>query len=297
MPTFGKCADDYIASNEAAWGNAKHRYQVRLALTHYAASLRSLPVDQVTTERVLATLRPIWKTKTETAKRLRQRIEAVLDFAKAHEHRSGENPARWKAHLDAILPSPERLVRVEHLPALDYHLVPEFMARLRATDGVAPRALEFTILTAARVGEVRGAVWPEINLADRLWIVPPQRMKANKEHTVPLSDRAVIILHEMEALRRSEFVFPGFWNNRPLGDVTVRQVLRKLGVSDACTHGFRSSFRDWAGDETSAAHDVIEAALAHTIKNKAEAAYRRGTASAEASSSDASVVRLLRACI
>jgi integrase len=278
VPTFGKCADDYIASNEAAWGNAKHRYQVGLALTRYAASLRSLPVDQITTERVLATLQPIWKTKVETAKRLRQRIEAVLDFAKAHGHRSGENPARWRTHLDAILPSPERLVHVEHLAAMDYSDIPAFMARLRAVEGVAARCFEFVVLTVARVGEVRGAMWSEIDVSNALWTIPAERMKAGREHRVPLSDRAVAILHEMEAFQVSTYVFPGFWNNRPLGDVTVRQVLRNLGVSDATTHGFRSSFRDWAGDETSAAHDVIEAALAHTLKNKTEAAYRRKTA-------------------
>jgi integrase len=273
VPTFGACADDYIASNEAAWSSAKHRYQVRLALTRYAASLRSLPVDQITTDHVLATLQPIWKTKVETAKRLRQRIEAVLDFAKAHGHRSGENPATWRSHLAAILPSPERLARVEHLAAMDYGDVPAFMARLRAVEGVAARCLEFVVLTVSRVGEARGARWPEIH--GDTWVVPPERMKAGKEHRVPLSDRAMAIVHEMEAFRVSEYVFPGFWNNRPLGDVTVRQVLRNLGIADATTHGFRSSFRDWAGDETSAAHETIEACLAHKIKNKTEAAYRR----------------------
>ena len=153
--------------------------------------------------------------------------------------------------------------------------VPAFMAKLRGVDGIAARALEFVILTVARVGEVRGAVWAEINLADNLWTVPPGRMKAGKEHRVPLSDRAMTIIREMEKLRASEFVFPGFRDNRPLGDVTVRAVLHKLGVTDAVIHGFRSTFADWAGDETSAAHETIEAALAHTIKNKTEAAYRR----------------------
>jgi integrase len=257
-PSFGDCADAYIADNEAAWGNAKHRYQVRLALETYAAPLRSLPVGQVSTEHVLATLQPLWKSKTETAKRLRQRIEAVLDYAKARHYRDAENVARWKNHLAMILPSPDRLVRVEHLPAMSHSAIPAFMGRLRAEDGVAARCLEFVILTVARVGEARGARWSEIDMDSKTWIVPAERMKAGEEHRVPLSDRAVSILCEMEKLRTSDFVFGGFRDNRPLGDVTLRRVLHKLGVGDATTHGFRSSFRDWAGDETSAAHDVIE---------------------------------------
>jgi integrase len=278
VPNFGKCADVYIASNEAAWRSSKHAYQVKLQLTRYAAPLRSLPVDQITTEQVLSTLQPLWKAKVETAKRTRQRIEAVIDAARARGHRSGENPARWRGHLDKILPSPERLARVEHHPAMPYTEVPVFMAKLRATEGIAARALEVTILTAARVGEVRGATWSEIDMDNRVWVIPPGRMKAGKEHRVPLSDRAMTILREMEKLRLSDFVFHGFRDNRPLSDVTVRAVLHGLGVTDAVTHGFRSSFRDWAGDETHAAHDVIEAALAHAIRNKAEAAYRRGSA-------------------
>jgi integrase len=277
-PTFGEVADAYMADNEAAWHNAKHRYQVRLALEHYAAPLRPLPVDQITVERVLAVLTPLWKSKTETAKRLRQRIEAVIDAARARGHRSGENPARWRGHLDKILPSPGRLVRVEHHPALPYADVPAFMERLRAVEGVAARCLEFTILCAARVGEVRGATWTEIDMDDALWIIPADRMKADREHRVPLTDRAMTILDEMQKLRHSDYIFGGFRGNRPLGDVTVRAVLHKLAGPDVSTHGFRSSFRDWAGDETSAPHEVIEASLARTIRNKTEAAYRRGTA-------------------
>jgi integrase len=259
-------------------GHAKHRFQVELQLTRYAAPLRSLPIDRITTENVLKALQLIWKTKTETAKRTRQRIEAVIDYAKARGHYSGENVARWKGHLAMILPSPERLVRVEHHPAMPYTDVPAFMARLRAVDGVAARALEFTILCAARVGEVRGAVWSEIDMENRLWTIPAARMKAGNQHSVPLADRAMVILREMEKLRVSDYVFGGFRDNKPLGDVTIRGVLRALGVNDATTHGFRSSFRDFCGDETSAPHDVIEAALAHAIRNKTEAAYRRGSA-------------------
>jgi integrase len=182
VPTFAEMATAYVAGNEAAWSNAKHRYQVELQLTRYAAPLRSVPVDQITTEQVLKTLQPIWRTKTETAKRTRQRIEAVIDYAKARGHCSGPNPAQWRSHLATILPSPERLARVEHHLAMDYHDVPAFMARLRGTEGVAARALEFTVLTAARVGEVRGATWGEISVSDRTWVIPAARMKAGVEH-------------------------------------------------------------------------------------------------------------------
>ena len=278
VPTFGECADAYIASNEAAWGNAKHRYQVRLALTRYAAALRPLLVNQIGTEQVLAVLTPLWKSKTETAKRLRQRVEAVLDYAKAHQYLEAENPARWRGHLDKILPAPDRLARVVHMAAMPYGDVPAFMAKLRGVDGIAARALEFVILTVARVGEVRGAVWGEINLADKLWTIPSGRMKAGKEHRVPLSDRAMTIIREMEKLRASEFVFPGFRDNRPLGDVTVRAVLHKLGVTDAVIHGFRSTFADWAGDETARrARNHRGGISAQHQEQRREAAYRRNS--------------------
>ena len=275
VPTFGDCADQFIAAKEPSWRSRKHKYQTRLVLETYAASLRSLPVDQVTTENVLKVLQPLWAEKTETAKRVRQKIEAVLDFARAHGHRSAENCARWRGHLDKILPSPEKLARVKHRPALAFEQMPEFMAKLRTMDGPAARCLEFVVLCAARSGEARGARWCEIDMANKIWVVPPERMKAAKQHVVPLSGRCMAILREMAKLRVSDFVFPGFWRDRSLNDATLRAVLRKLGVTDATVHGNRSSFADWAGDETSAAHETIEAALAHTIKNKTEAAYRR----------------------
>ena len=278
VPSFAQCAAQFMAAKEPGWRGRKHKYQVRLALETYAAPLRSLPVDQINTEHVLAVLRPLWKSKTETAKRLRQKIEAVLDAARAHGHRTAENPARWKGHLDKLLPEPGRLAPVIHRAAMAYNDVPAFMARLRAIDGVAARCLEFAVLCAARSGEARGATWGEVDFQNAVWVVPASRMKVGKEHMVPLGDRAVTILREMEKGRTSSYVFPGFRQDRALNDATMRAVLRRLGVTDASVHGYRSSFRDWAGDETSAAHDVIEAALAHTIKNKAEAAYRRGTA-------------------
>ena len=278
VPTFGDCADAYISSNEAAWSNAKHRYQVKLALTRHAALLRPLPVDQISTENVLAVLQPLWKSKTETAARLRQRVEAVIDAARAHGHHSGENPARWKGHLDKLLPSPEKLARVVHYAAMPYGDMPAFMTKLRSINDVAARALEFTILTAARIGEARNARWSEIDMDNKLWAIPPERMKANKEHRVPLSGRAIVILREMEKLRVSDFVFSGFRDHRPLGDNTVRRMLHKLGVDDATTHGFRSSFRDWCGDCTPYPSDVAEAALAHAVGGSVERAYRRGDA-------------------
>jgi integrase len=292
VPTFGDCARQLIEAKEPGWRNAKHRYQWRATLLgevprgdgkpgkvehDYCARLRPLPVNDVGTAEVLGVVQPIWTSKTETATRLRQRIEAVLDFAKAHHHRDGENPARWRGHLDKILPAPDKLARVVHLAAMPYGDVPAFMTKLRGMDGVGARAVEFAILTAARTGEVRGASRSEFDLVARVWTVPGERMKAGREHRVPLSARAVAILREMEKLRISEFVFPGFREGRPLSDMALTAVLRRLGA-DVTVHGFRSSFRDWAGDCTAFARDVVEAALAHVIEDKTEAAYRRSDA-------------------
>jgi integrase len=292
VPTFGDCARKLIDAKEPGWRNAKHKYQWRATLLgevprgdgkpakvqhDFAAGIRNMPVNEVSTAAVLAVLQPLWRSKTETATRLRQRIEAVLDFAKAHHHRDGENPARWRGHLDKILPPPEKVARVVHLTAMPYPEVPAFMAKLRGAEGVGARALEFAILMAARTGEVRGATWSEFDLSLKLWTVPGERMKSEREHRVPLSGRAVDILEEMEKLRSSQFVFPGFRDGRPLSDMTLTAVLRRLGV-DVTVHGFRSSFRDWAGDCTAFARDVVEASLAHVIENKTEAAYRRSDA-------------------
>jgi integrase len=244
----------------------------------YCARLRPLPVNEVSIAEVLGVVQSVWKTKTETATRLRQRIEAVLDFAKAHHYRDGENPARWRGHLDKLLPAPEKLSRVVHLAAIPYDEVPSFMVELRDMEAVGARALEFAILTAARTGEVRGATWSEFDLAEKLWTVPGERMKAGRVHRVPLSRRAVAILREMEKLRVSQFVFPGFRDGRPLSEATLTAVLRRLEVEDVTVHGFRSSFRDWAGDCTPVARDVVETALAHVIEDKTEAAYRRSDA-------------------
>lgn len=277
--TFGDAADKLIEIMEASWRNAKHRYQWKQTLNSYGATLRATPVDQVTTEHVLEVLRPIWLTKSETAARLRGRIERVLDFARARAWRSGENPARWRGHLDALLPRRAKL-QYGHHPAMPFADVPTFVTGLRTMTGVGARALEFTILTAARTGEVLGAKWPEINFDQRLWIVPAERMKSGRQHRVPLSDRAVEILRDQHAMEISAFVFPGLRHGQALSNMAMKRVLERAGVtaSIATVHGFRSSFRDWAGERTSFPREIAEAALAHVVGDAVERAYRRADA-------------------
>ncbi|MCK1650091.1 tyrosine-type recombinase/integrase [Bradyrhizobium sp. 149] len=276
--TFGEAADALIESMSPSWRNEKHRAQWTMTLTAYCQQIRSKPVAEITTDDVLAVLEPIWRSKSETASRLRGRIERVLSFAKARGMRSGENPAQWRGHLDAILPKRPMLTRGHH-KALPFQEVPAFMRQLREMEGIAPRALEFAIVTAARSGEVFGLTWSELSLDDRLWIVPGPRMKGGREHRVPLTSRAVQILLQMGRLRteESELVFPGGKRGRQLSETSLQAVLERMGV-DATPHGFRSSFRDWAGDATSFPREVAEAALAHIVGDKAERAYRRGDA-------------------
>ncbi len=219
---------------------------------------------------------PIWLTKSETASRLRGRIERVLDFAKARGMRSGENPARWRGHLDAVLPRRQKLTRGHH-KAMPFDQVPQFIDRLRGMEGVAPRALEFLILTAARTGEVLGAKWQEIDLGNRIWTVPAMRMKAGREHRVPLTDRAIAILADLQEIRTGEHVFPGLKRGRPLSNMAMQAVLRRMDV-EATVHGFRSAFRDWAGERTHFPREITEAALAHLVGDAVERAYRRGDA-------------------
>jgi integrase len=239
--------------------------------------LRSKRVDEIETGDVLEVLKPIWTEKPETASRLRGRIERVLDAAKAHGLRSGENPARWRGHLDHLLPKPAKASRGHHA-ALPYCEVPAFMRALRERDGIAARALEFAILTAARTGEVLGARWEEIDLTASTWTVPASRMKGGREHRVPLTERCLEILAELAGFRDSEFVCPGQRRGKPLSNMALEMVLRRMDAENATVHGFRSSFRDWAGDKTKFSREVIEAALAHVIGDKAEQAYRRGDA-------------------
>ena len=273
-PTFGAFAETHVASMEAGWRNPKHRAQWRSTLKTYAASISALPVDQVATVDVLAVLKPIWNAKPETASRVRGRIEAVLGAAKAASLRTGDNPAAWRGHLEQLLPARAKLSRGHHA-AMPIDDVPAFFAELRQAAGISARALEFTILTAARSGEVLGALWSEVDLERRVWTVPAVRMKGGREHRVPLTARAVEILGEMATVRASDFVFPGSKRDAPLSNMALAMTLRRLGA-DVTAHGFRSTFRDWASERTSVPGDVAEMALAHAISDKTEAAYRRG---------------------
>ena len=224
---------------------------------------------------ILKILEPIWTTKTETASRVRSRIELILDWATVRGYRAGENPARWKGHLATILPKRSSVQQVKHMKALSIDKMGEFMGALKQKAGVAPVALEFLILTATRTNEVIGATWSEINFDEAIWIIPSERMKAQKEHRVPLSPRAIQILKQMAKLPKHEFIFPGWKRERPLSNMAMLTVVRKLQF-DCVPHGFRSTFRDWCSEYTSYPREVCEAALAHVIGNKVEAAYRRG---------------------
>jgi integrase len=277
VPTFGAFADRFLEAKAPGWRNAKHRAQWAMTLTKYAAPLRSRPVDAILTEHVLAVLKSLWIQKPETASRLRGRIEQVLDAARAAGHRSGENPARWKGHLDQLLPKPKKLSRGHH-KAMLYGPVPSFVAKLVDRPGVASRALEFLILTATRTSETLGARWSEINLENRTWTVPMERMKAGREHRVPLCDRALQILTEAKDFGSNDFVFPGQRPKRPLSGMSMEMLLRRMKVEDVTVHGFRSSFRDWAGDATSFPRELAEAALAHVVGDETEQAYRRSDA-------------------
>lgn len=274
--TFQQCANKYIEANKAGWKNDKHAQQWGNTLAQYAFPVMGdLLVRDVALAHVLAVLEPLWQTKTETASRLRGRIEAVLDWATARKYRSGDNPARWRGHLDKLLPKPSKVAKVEHHTALSGDEVGAFMVKLRQQEGMGARALEFAILTAARSGEVRGATWSEIDLEGHTWTIPADRMKAGKEHRVPLSAAALGLLKALPRVGGTDLVFPGI-KGQPLSDMTLTAVLRRMQVP-ATTHGFRSTFRDWAGERTAHPREVIEHALAHQLKDKAEAAYQRGS--------------------
>lgn len=282
VPTFGEFSDSYIATMEGDWRNAKHRYQWRQTLTQYAAPLRPKLVDAVSTEDILRVLTPIWQIKQETASRLRGRIEKILDAARAKGliPPNTANPARWRGHLDKLLPKRRKLTRGHH-PAMAYANVPEFVERLRQRQATAARALEFIILTAARSGEALGAEWSEIDFDAKVWTVPAGRMKGEREHRVPLSARAVEILEHMCKTKVSDFVFPGNKPKRPLSNMATDMLLRRMKAGDVTTHGFRSSFRDWAGELTTFPREIAEAALAHAVGDETERAYRRGDALAK----------------
>jgi integrase len=267
--TFDEAADAYATSHEAGWRNVKHAKQWRTTLKDYASPvIGDLPVSAVDTGLVLKILEPIWHNKTETASRLRGRIESVLDWAKVRGYRDGENPARWRGHLDKMLPRRSRVRPVKRLAALPYGEIDALVTLLRSLEGVTARALEFTILTAARTGEVIGATWDEVDMDAAVWTIPASRMKGGREHRVPLSDRALAILEEMRGLD-PKLVFP-------LSEKAMAMLLRRIGRNDVTVHGFRSTFRDWAAETTAYPNHVVELALAHAISNGVEAAYRRG---------------------
>jgi integrase len=275
--TFKECAEAYIKSHSAGWRNAKHAAQWSSTLETYAyPEIGALPVQDVDTTLVMNILDPIWRTKTETASRLRGRIEVILDWASTRNYRKGENPARWNGHLANLLPAKSKIKKVKHHAALPYDEIGAFMPQLAERDSVSARGLEFLILTAARPGEVLGATWAEVDLEKAVWTLPADRMKADKEHRVPLSERVLDVLRKMQDTAVSRFIFPGAQRDKPLSNMAFLQLLKRMGKGDLTAHGFRSTFRDWAAEQTAYPRDVAELALAHSIGDKVEAAYRRG---------------------
>ncbi len=278
--TFQEAAERYIAANEAGWRNPKHAQQWANTLKTYAyPHFGDIPVSEIATGHVMAALGPIWTVKAETASRLRGRVEAILDFAKSRGWRHGDNPAAWKGNIAHNLPKRSKIASVVHHPALPWQDVPAFMVLLKQQKGIGARALEFTIYTAGRSGETLGARWSEMDTDNALWTIPASRMKAKKEHAVPLSGPAIAALKQMAAWRPTtdpdEFVFPGARHGHPLSNMSMTEVMRRMQAR-AVPHGFRSSFRDFAAESTSHPHEVAEAALAHVVKTAVEAAYRRG---------------------
>ena len=273
--TFDQCAAAYIKAHRDGWKNAKHAQQWENTLATYAGPvIGDMLVRHIETPHVLAVLEPIWRDRTETATRLRARLELVIDWATARGERQGLNPARWRGHLDKLLPKPSKVADRGHHAALPWREIGPFMARLRAAEGVGARCLEFVILTACRSGEARGATWSEIDIKARTWTVPAARMKAGREHRVPLSDAALALLADLPRIVGNDLVFPAP-RGGVLSDMTLGAVLKRLGVP-VTAHGFRSTFRDWCAESTSYPQHVAEMALAHTIGDKVEAAYRRG---------------------
>ena len=279
VPTFGEYAETHISRVESGWRNEVHRQQWRQSLRDHARAIHDKPIDQINTDDVIASLTPIWSTKPETARRVRGRIEKVLDAAKAHGLRPREamNPAAWRGHLALLMPASSKLSRGHHA-ALPWKEAPAFVAQLRDREALAARCLEFVILTAARSGEALGATWGEIDLDARLWTIPASRMKAAAEHVVPLSDAVVDLLKTLrpEKVAPADRVFSVAGAAR--SNMAMTMLLRRMKADHVTVHGFRSTFRDWAGDATNYPRELVEQALAHTIQNKAERAYRRGTA-------------------
>lgn len=277
IPSFDDAARAYIAAHRHEWKNSKHAGQWQTTLAAYASPVfGDMPVDRVDTAHVLKALSTIWTEKTETATRVRGRIESVLDWARVAGYRTGENPARWRGHLEHSLAAPTKTKRVVNHPALPWRDIGDFMTDLRKREGVAARGVEFAILTACRSGEVRMASWREVDLQSATWVIPSSRMKMGKEHQVPLSEAAVELLKRMPRIEGCDWIFPGA-KNKPLSDMSLTAVLRRMGRNDITVHGMRSTFRDWAAESASFPREVAEHALAHALPDKTEAAYQRGT--------------------
>jgi integrase len=274
--TFDKCAESYIAAHEASWKNEKHKQQWRNTIANYVSPVfGNTPVQHIDLDLVLKVIEPIWSKKAETARRVRGRIEVILDWARVRGYRSGENPARWRGQMDQLLPARSKVAPVKHHTALPYPELSQFMKELRLVPGNSATALEFLILTAGRTGEVLYARWSELDLKKKLWIVPATRMKSGREHRVPLSTAAIAMVSRIEN-PKGDYVFSGRTPTQPLSDMSLLMTLGRMNRADITVHGFRSTFRDWAAECTAFASEVVEMALAHVIEGKTEAAYRRG---------------------
>ena len=274
--SFEQCATAYIDAHRAGWKNAKHAQQWTNTLKTYAFPiLGDLPVQDIDVALVLKVIEPIWQTKNETADRVRSRIENIIDFATSREYRTGDNPARWRGRLQNLLPAPSKIQKAKHHPALPYTDISDFMAELTNKDGLGALALELTILTATRTSETLNAKWSEFDLQKAIWVIPADRIKAGREHRIPLSDPALKILKNLNESKINDFVFPSK-KDKPLSNMAMMMLLRRMGRDDFVVHGFRSTFRDWAAEQTNYAREVAEAALSHAVGDKVEAAYRRG---------------------
>lgn len=283
IPNFTSCAARYIRAHRHGWKNAKHARQWVSTLKTYARPvIGNSQIDEVGTEDILKILTPLWTSKTETAKRVQGRIENILDYAAAKKYRGPINPARWRGHLDKLLAKPSKVSTVKHHPAMPYTQLPAFMEELKANGSISALALQFLILTATRTSEVLHATWDEIDNEACMWTIPAFRMKSRREHRVPLSEQAIVILNALPRIAGNPHLFPGYRNRRPLSNMALLQLMRGMGygvngdIGPYVPHGFRSSFRDWSGEVSSFPRDVAEMALAHVIENKVEAAYRRG---------------------
>jgi len=275
--TFGEVADTFLEDMKARWTTEKSRNQWKSSLNDYCSPIRNRLVAEIETSDVLKILNPIWSVKAETASRVRMRIESVLDYAKAKGWREADNPARWRGHLSNILPARQSHTKRHH-PAMEYGDLPDFIVRLRGSEALAARALDLLILTASRTSEVLKAEWSEFNLNKAIWVIPAERMKAKRDHRIPLTDDALEILKPLYECRVSDFVFPGQKLGRPLSGMAMEMLLRRMKVTEVTVHGFRSTFRDWCGDKTSFPREIAEAALAHSVGSAVELAYRRSDA-------------------